>query len=834
LHISGLDNFYIPKPALVEKSPPNNKSSAASPAGTGSGPNGTYMGGDFRAAYAPGVSLDGTGQSVGLLELDGYYASDITSYENTANLPNITLTNVSIDGFSGNDGVSDSIREVSLDIEMAISMATNLTKVVVYEAENTGANSVITDMLNMMATNVMARQISSSWLIGDDPNFDTAYKEFDAQGQSFFQASGDYGAYYSNSVSIIQQWADDTNITLVGATTLTTSGGLGAWASETVWNLGYQANQGAAIGSGGGINFHNIAIPSWQKGINMATNLGSTTLRNVPDVAMVGDNVEVYYNNGSTANVGGTSCAAPLWAGFTALMNQLATAQNKPAVGYLNPAIYAIGLGSNYTADFHDITTGNNTNLAVTANYYAAPGYDLCTGWGTPMGQSLINTLLSVDPLVISPTSGFGATGPAGGPFSPNSQSYSLVNSGTNSLTWSFTNNSSWLGASATGGTLAAGATNSLTVSLTSAANNLAVGSYAASVGFSNWNTHVVQGIPFSLQTLQPFSVAPTTGFNSSGLVGGPFSPASQNFVLTNSSSSPLAWSLINTSSWLSASATNATLAAYSASNVLVSLSPAATNLAGGIYAATICFTNQTSGGGQTMQFKLVVSQSLIINGGFETGDFTGWTLNLTNGYPHNFVTNSYTEIINLRYLTITPQSGSYFAALKTPGQEGYLSQDVPTAAGVCYLLSLWMENADGETPNEFTVWWNGNTLFDQDNIPKTGWTNLQYIVTATGNSTILQIGARDDTTYLELDNVSLIPILPPAFAPVSTGNNKPTFSWNATTGLVYQVESTTNLLQPNWITNAIIQATNTTINFVDTNSIAKFPRKYYRLQIMP
>jgi hypothetical protein len=710
--------------------------------------------------------------------------------------------------------------------------------------------------------------------------------------------------------------------------------------SETVWNWGYDVNAEAAVGSGGGINFNGIAIPGWQAGVNMTTNQGSSTLRNIPDVAMVGDNIEVYYDEGQTEDVGGTSCAAPLWAGFTALINQQATALNKPTVGYMNPAIYAIGLGPNYPADFHDIITGNNTNLTVTANYYAVPGYDLCTGWGTPMGQSLINAFVLEDSLVISPLNGFAATGPAGGPFSPDSQTYSLVNSGTNSLTWSFINNSTWLGASATGGTLAPGATNSLTVSLTSGANNLAVGSYAASVGSSNWNTHVVQDIPFTLRALQPLAVTPTAGFGSSGPAGGPFSPPSQNFVLTNSSSSPLAWSLINTSSWLSASATSGTVAAGSASNVVVSVNGAAlgvgtysatlwftnqsnggsqaetvnlqvlqplqvsptngfvssisvggqynvtsqnysvtnigstslnwalvntsawltvsgggalgagatttatvslnsvaTNLGTGIYTATVWFTNQTSGGGTSMQFELLVNQSLIINGGFETGNFNGWTLNLiteSNGFLYNFVTNKFTERINLRRVTVTPQSGSYFAALGTGGGEGYLSQNVATVAGIPYLLSLWMENADGETPNEFTVWWNGGTLFDQIDMPKSGWTNLQYIVTATGNSAVVQIGARDDATYLELDNVSLTPISPPAFTPITTANNKSTFSWNATTGLVYQVESTTNLLQPSWITNAIIKATSTTINFTDTNSVANFPEKFYRLELLP
>jgi uncharacterized repeat protein (TIGR01451 family) len=111
-------------------------------------------------------------------------------------------------------------------------------------------------------------------------------------------------------------------------------------------------------------------------------------------VALTGDNVYVIYNNGTTGNFGGTSCAAPLWAGFTALMNQQAAAGAKPPVGFLNPAIYAIGKSNlNYNSIFHDITNGNNFNSSSPSKFPATPGYDLCTGWGTPIGTNLINTL---------------------------------------------------------------------------------------------------------------------------------------------------------------------------------------------------------------------------------------------------------------------------------------------------------------------------------------------------------------------------------------------------------------------------------------------------------
>jgi uncharacterized repeat protein (TIGR01451 family) len=137
----------------------------------------------------------------------------------------------------------------------------------------------------------------------------------------------------------------------------------------------------------------------------MTANLGSTTMRNVPDVALTGDNVYVLYNNGTTGTFGGTSCAAPLWAGFTALMNQQAAAASLPPVGFLNPAIYAIGKSNpNYASIFHDVTIGNNFSASSPANFAATPGYDLCTGWGSPFGTNLINVLTTpvYVPIIVS------------------------------------------------------------------------------------------------------------------------------------------------------------------------------------------------------------------------------------------------------------------------------------------------------------------------------------------------------------------------------------------------------------------------------------------------
>ena len=183
---------------------------------------------------------------------------------------------------------------------------------------------------------------------------------------------------------------DSTNLTCVGGTSLTMNGTGVSWSSETVWNWNNVGRPN--IGSGGGISTY-YTIPYWQANVSMAANSGSTTFRNVPDVALTADSVYVTYNNGSSGGFGGTSCAAPLWAGFCALVNQQSAAAKGTTVGFLNPALYAIASGGNYGNCFHDITTGNNIGTNTPGLFYAVANYDLCTGLGTPKGTNLINAL---------------------------------------------------------------------------------------------------------------------------------------------------------------------------------------------------------------------------------------------------------------------------------------------------------------------------------------------------------------------------------------------------------------------------------------------------------
>ena len=355
-YISGLDNFSLPKPRLHATPIPVAQSRSVTP-NAGAGPSGTFTGKDFRAAYVPDTTMTGSGQVVGLLQFDGYTASDITYYESYNGLPNVPLQNVLIDGATGNPSHGGGEVEVSLDIEMSISMAPGLSKVMVYMSSGSWVN-----MLNRMVTDNQAKQISCSWYIPNgsaNPNTDVIFQEMAAQGQTFFTASGDSDAF----TGLIPFPGDTPYITVVGGTTLTTTGPAGARVSENTWNR----NNG--IGTGGGISTQ-YSIPSWQTNINMTPPQGSTTKRNVPDVALTADNVYVRAD-GEDYYVGGTSCAAPLWAGFMSLVNQQAVASGNSTVGFLNPTVYALGGSANYSSCFHDITTGNNTSANSPTHFYA-------------------------------------------------------------------------------------------------------------------------------------------------------------------------------------------------------------------------------------------------------------------------------------------------------------------------------------------------------------------------------------------------------------------------------------------------------------------------------
>ena len=380
-HIAGLDNFSVPHHMSAHGQ--NNQQAATV---TGSGPGGSYLGSDMRAAYYGGTTLNGNGQAIGILEFGGYSLTDVNlTFSNAGQTYNVPINNVLLDGATAGPVGGDA--EQTLDIVQAIGMAPGLSQVRVY----IGLGSDDANILNSMASENLAKQLSCSWgWRPADPTVDDVFlQEMAAQGQSFFAASGDSGAFDA-AINPFFYPAEDQYVTTVGGTHLTTNGVGGGWVSETVWNSG-------GDGSGGGISQDSISIPSWQVGLATSANGGSTTLRNEPDVAMEGDFDNYACQLGAcSGDWAGTSFAAPRWAGFMALTNQQAVESgNAPSggLGFLNPALYRLAQSANSSGDFHDITSGNNDTAGQPLWFNAVVGYDLTTGWGSANGQSLINDL---------------------------------------------------------------------------------------------------------------------------------------------------------------------------------------------------------------------------------------------------------------------------------------------------------------------------------------------------------------------------------------------------------------------------------------------------------
>jgi xanthomonalisin len=355
-HIGGLDNFVVPANA------------------GGSGAGGTYQGTDFRNAYAPQMTLTGKGQKIGIFMLDGFAQSDINGYATQTGQSYLAVQVVP------SSAVLTPGVEGTLDVEAALSMAP-AAQVVAFVGSN--QTTILTDMSDR--TDIL--QFTSSWFWAVGTTTDTnLMQQLATQGQSFFQASGDGGAYAPTWVpTYISGSLDDRQfpyITIVGGTDLNMTGNGASYGSiETAWTKS----------SGGPLP--SVAIPSYQSGI-AGVNGASSTKRNVPDVSAMANDINLVFG-GISDNVGGTSEATPLWAGFMALVNELAGNAGKPSVGFANPALYAIAAGSEYGANFHDVVSGCNPDKTGTS-YCSGTGYDLVTGLGSPKNR-LIYTLAGVD-----------------------------------------------------------------------------------------------------------------------------------------------------------------------------------------------------------------------------------------------------------------------------------------------------------------------------------------------------------------------------------------------------------------------------------------------------
>ncbi|RAQ97108.1 protease pro-enzyme activation domain-containing protein [Thermogemmatispora tikiterensis] len=381
LNIAGLDNVAHYHPLGLQR-----LSRSQVPH---TGPGGGYTPSELRTAYDMNSLINGgsngSGQTVAIFELDGYRAADVNAYLSYYGLGSAKYSNVLVDGATNTAG-SGAI-EVELDMEVVSAIAPGANqKIYIGPNTNTGVN----DTYNRIVTDNLAKVVSISWGeceaaagTSELATLDNIFKQGAAQGQAFFAASGDSGAYDCDNNSLaVDSPADDPYVVGVGGTHLVTGSG-GTYSSESAWSNPNDTQRSPhGSGGGGGISSY-FARPSYQTGPNL-TNAN----RMVPDVSADADPATGYsvYCTVTAAGcassgwltVGGTSAAAPLWAGVAADVNQYLTSQGKATLGSASATIYRLYNTTQTYSAYHDITSGNNLY------YSATTGYDLATGIGSP------------------------------------------------------------------------------------------------------------------------------------------------------------------------------------------------------------------------------------------------------------------------------------------------------------------------------------------------------------------------------------------------------------------------------------------------------------------
>ncbi len=378
LRITGLDDYIVPASSGVYGPPPSPNAYGFPPAPTVNAtpttwtlPDGgtqtttnMYSASDIRSAYLGTTgqcnTLLGDNQTVALVELDYYDTSDIVGYDRAQTPPRnpanvVLMSNMQPPIFAPTPAHES---EETLDIEAVQAIAPN-AMIHVYQG-SLGITYHADDLLHAIANDPQVTVASNSWNYGRDANSQQALAQMAAEGITFFYASGDYG-----DIGDPQDGRDMDQQTLVGGTQLSTYpvGPLGYpiqyYMSEDMWKDGPAGSKNVTCG---GVMDGNLSegpcfgwpfcdqtpkyIPGYQATMPASTwvsNGGSSVYRNFPDVALLADNFAIFYG-GSPLPSGGTSLAAPLWAGFVALINEAATLGNvADRMGFMNPVIYGIG-----------------------------------------------------------------------------------------------------------------------------------------------------------------------------------------------------------------------------------------------------------------------------------------------------------------------------------------------------------------------------------------------------------------------------------------------------------------------------------------------------------
>ncbi|MBK8267390.1 MAG: PKD domain-containing protein [Planctomycetes bacterium] len=394
-----------------------------------------------------------------------------------------------------------------------------------------------------------------------------------------------------------------------------------------------------------------------------------------------------------------------------------------------------LSAGANTTVT---VSINSNANALTAGNYSDTVTFTNATN-GSGNTSRAVSLMVNPAPgvLAVTPTSGFNSSGTAGGPFSPANKTYTLTNSGGTTLNWSVSKNQSWVTASPASGSLAAGANVVVTVSINSNADSLATGSYSDSVSITNLtngNGNTTRSVALTVNAAPgALSVTPSSGLTSSGTVGGPFSPASKIYTLTNFGGTSINWTAAKTQSWVTLSSSGGTLAAGANTTVTVSINSNANSLAAGSFSDAVTFTNSTNGTGNTTRpVSLTVNSatpagpmtapfsptSATINGILAAGEWTD-----ANSYSMD-AANQVAPGVVIEGTTTTSTDASAVIYVKQDSNFVYVAVDVTDDSVVNSAADVW----DADSVELFLDANNSNTV-------DIGSERLQFDVNAGGGT---------------------------------------------------------------------------------------------------
>jgi kumamolisin len=337
------------------------------------------------------LNLNGEGQTVAIVSLDTFDPADVARFDQIAGTSGPPVEKVPVDGGVSSPG--DGQGEVNLDIDVIRAVAPK-AQILDYEAPNRGG--AIANIIDRIVSDGRADIASISWgscELARPPasmaRMASSMAAAAAAGVTVYVASGDHGAYGcidQNRQDLriaVDSPGGDPNVVGVGGTYMSMLDD-GTYIDEVAWE---EPLTGWA--PGGGLSAY-YAKPAWQTGVGVQ-NARSNGMRQVPDVAAAADPVSGFLSvsEGQPGSAGGTSAAAPFWAGFTVLVRQLAERDGVDGLGALGPTLYEVAAAQPAGAVFHDVTRGGNLFDNAT------PGWDYATGLGTPRGTPLARAIVA-------------------------------------------------------------------------------------------------------------------------------------------------------------------------------------------------------------------------------------------------------------------------------------------------------------------------------------------------------------------------------------------------------------------------------------------------------